>query len=193
MPRVAADQVENKVLTTLRSQPDITVPSDAISVENRVAIRRLIERVVLGKSKLTLTLAAAASESHSQSTLEIPWERKPGRPKREVVLPKLDPKADGRPIRSETRATLLRALALGRLWLNELVTGKVPDTDAIAEREERSKRSVHMIISLAFVAPDIVEAAVTGRLPRGIGITRLIDLPLSWSMQRERLGLKQRA
>ena len=99
--------------------------------------------------------------------------------------------ADGRPIRSETRATLLRALAQGRQWLDELVTGTVPDTDAIAEREGRSKRSVHMTISLAFVAPDIVEAAVTGRLPRGVGITRLIDLPPSWSMQLERLGLAQ--
>jgi len=191
VPRVAADAVENKVLNALRARPDITIPSDTISAENRTAIRALIERVVLEKSKLTVTLATDAAETNGQRSLEILWVRKPGRPNREVVLPKLDPQDDGRPIRSETRATLLRALALGRLWLNELVTGKVPDTDAIAEREGRSKRSVHMTISLAFVAPDIVEAAVTGRLPRGVGITRLIDLPPNWSMQRGRLGLAQ--
>jgi hypothetical protein len=37
------------------------------------------------------------------------------------------------------------------------------------------------MISLAFVAPDIIEAAAAGRLSRGIGITRLVDLPLSWT------------
>jgi len=189
VPRVAAEPLENKVLNALRSRPDITVPSDATSVENRIAIRGLIERVVLEKSKLIVTLTTDAAESNGQRSLEIPWVRKHGRPKREVVLPKLDSKADGRPIRSETRATLLRALAQGRRWLNELVSGTVPDTDTIAEREGRSKRSVHMLMSLAFVAPDIVEAAVTGRLPRGIGSTRLIDSPPSWSMQREQLGL----
>jgi hypothetical protein len=39
--------------------------------------------------------------------------------------------------------------------------------------------SVNMMLSLAFVPPDIVEAAAAGRLPRGIGVTRLTDLPMS--------------
>lgn len=67
------------------------------------------------------------------------------------------------------------------------------DTDEIAIREDRSKRSVHMMMSLAFLAPDIVEAAVNGQLPRRIGITRLTDLPPSWRKQREMLGLRQPA
>ncbi len=93
-----------------------------------------------------------------------------------------------RPIRSDSRARLLQAIALGRSWLQELTNGKVKDTDAIAAREDRSKRSVHMMLSLAFVAPDIVEAAISGRLPRGIGISRLIDLAPNWSQQRALLG-----
>lgn len=192
VPRVSAEQVEIRVVNALRTLPGVTVPDDTHGLESRSAIRALIDRVVLEKTRLTIALAAAASASNGRSTLEIPWERKRGRPKREVVLPKADLHADGRPIRSETRATLLRALAQGRLWLNELLTGKASDIDAIAAREDRSKRSVHMMLSLAFVAPDIVEAAVTGRLPRGVGITRLIDLPPSWTKQRERLGLTPR-
>ena len=81
---------------------------------------------------------------------------------------------------------------MGRLWLNELTSGKVRDTDEIAAREGRSKRSVHMMLSLAFLAPDIVEAAVAGRLPRGIGITRLTDLPPNWTHQWSLLGFGQR-
>ena len=193
VPRVAADLVENKVVSALRTHPGIALPSDLTSTENRIAIRELIGRIVLEKTTLSVTLSPSAAEPSAALTLEIPWVRKSGRPKREVVLPKADPNADGRPIRSESRATLLRALALGRLWLDELASGKVPDTDAIANREGRSKRSVNMTMSLAFVAPDIVEAAVAGGLPRGVGITHLIDLPASWSMQRERLALRHNA
>jgi hypothetical protein len=35
-----------------------------------------------------------------------------------------------------------------------------------------------MTISLAFLAPDLVRAAVEGRLPRGIGVERLRDAPV---------------
>jgi hypothetical protein len=77
------------------------------------------------------------------------------------------------------------------LWLQELTGCKVQNTDEIAARENRSRRSIHMTMSLAFLAPDIVEAAVRGALPRRIGITRLADLPPSWQMQRDILGLRQ--
>jgi hypothetical protein len=42
-----------------------------------------------------------------------------------------------------------------------------------------SPRKVNMTLSLALVAPEIVNAAIEGRLPRGVGISRLSDL-LSW-------------
>ena len=40
-----------------------------------------------------------------------------------------------------------------------------------------------MTLSLAFLAPDIVKAAIDGRLPRGFGLKRLIDLPMAWPDQ----------
>jgi site-specific DNA recombinase len=46
-----------------------------------------------------------------------------------------------------------------------------------------------MTISLAFLAPNLVKAAVEGRLPRGIGIERLRDPSTEWSRQFEVLGL----
>jgi hypothetical protein len=46
-----------------------------------------------------------------------------------------------------------------------------------------------MTISLAFLAPDLVKAAVEGRLPRGIGVARLCDAPAEWSRQYRMLGL----
>ena len=41
----------------------------------------------------------------------------------------------------------------------------------------------------AFLAPQLVKAAVEGRLPRGINIERLRDPPTEWSRQFEELGL----
>ena len=47
-----------------------------------------------------------------------------------------------------------------------------------------------MTVSLAFLAPDIVKAAIEGRLPRGYGLKRLIDLPLAWPNQWRTLGTR---
>ena len=73
------------------------------------------------------------------------------------------------------------------------MAGAVHDIDATAVRESLSPRSARMTLSLAFVAPDIVEAAADGILPRGFGLSRLVDLPCSWAEQRTRLGLPARS
>jgi site-specific DNA recombinase len=59
---------------------------------------------------------------------------------------------------------------------------------AAAAREACSKRHVSMTISLAFLAPRLVKAAVDCRLPRGIGVARLFDAPVAWSRQQQMLG-----
>jgi site-specific DNA recombinase len=59
----------------------------------------------------------------------------------------------------------------------------------ICHREKCSVRQVNMTISLAFLAPNLVKAAVEGRLPRGIGVERLHDPPAEWSRQFEAFGL----
>ena len=58
-----------------------------------------------------------------------------------------------------------------------------------AAREGCSARQVNMTISLAFLAPDLVKAAIEGRLPHGHGVTRMRDLPAEWPRQRRMLGL----
>jgi len=42
--------------------------------------------------------------------------------------------------------------------------------------------------SLAFLAPDLVKAAIDGRLPHGIGVARPSDLSAEWSRQHQMLG-----
>jgi site-specific DNA recombinase len=61
--------------------------------------------------------------------------------------------------------------------------------DDIAARERCSTRHVNMTISLAFLAPYLVKAAVGGRLPNGVGVARLLDAPALWGRQQSILGL----
>ena len=91
-----------------------------------------------------------------------------------------------------TCARLVSAIARGRRWLDEIVSGSVTDVQQIATRQKCSVRQVNMTISLAFLAPDLVRAAVEGRLPRGIGVERLRDASAEWSQQFEALGLNPR-
>ena len=121
--------------------------------------------------------------------LKVAWRKSPSRRRREILLPASEPPQDARPMRSENRALLITSIARGRRWLNELVTEAYTNTESIATRERFSVRKVNMTISLAFLAPDLVKAAIEGRLPHGLGVVRLADLPAEWSRQRQMLGL----
>jgi hypothetical protein len=59
--------------------------------------------------------------------------------------------------------------------------------ESIARRERCSVRKINMTIS--FLAPDLVKAAIVGRLPHGMGVARLTDLLAEWSRQHQMLGL----
>ena len=99
------------------------------------------------------------------------------------------PRCKVRPEQFERRARLVSAVARGRRWLDDVVSGRVTTVAELCAREKCSIRQVNMTISLAFLAPNLVKAALEGRLPRGIGIERLRDPPTEWSRQFEALGL----
>ena len=160
---------------------------------SRIQIALHVARVTVRKDMIEIDLTEEGERSVGRASILVPWRQRPSRPRREIVVP-LDPKNDDRrPIRSETRATLLQAIANGRAWLDDMVMGRAAAIETIAMREKRSKRSIAMMISLAFLAPDIVEAAVDGRLPRGIGVSRLVDLSSDWVEQRRMLGFRRLA
>jgi hypothetical protein len=152
-----------------------------------------VARVVVHDDRLVIGLRAAEAEEASDSgdghSLSIPWQKPPSRKSRQILVPHGIPKNEIRPTRIERRARLVNAIARGRRWLDEIVSGSVTDVQQIAARQKCSARQVNMTISLAFLAPDLVRAAVEGRLLRGIGVERLRDAPAEWSRQFEALGL----
>ena len=167
--------------------------SSSDTESRRDLLNQLVTSVSIHTDIIKIKLTTEAATTLNRPEIVIPWQRKNHRPKRHILLPHTDPSKDGRPIRPEVRTSVVQAVAMGRAWLQQLVSGEAKDTEVIAQREDRSKRSVHMMVSLAFVAPDIIEALISGRLPRGIGITRLADLPLDWAKQRQVLGVSNRS
>jgi site-specific DNA recombinase len=124
-----------------------------------------------------------------QVVLSIPWTKRRAKRYREILMSNPGQRCDLRPIRADTRKKLVRAIARGRQWLLEIQSGAVGTVQDIAARENCSKRHVNMTLSLAFLAPSLVKAAVEGRLPHGIGVARMLELPPRWTRQYEILGL----
>jgi site-specific DNA recombinase len=139
--------------------------------------------------RLNFDNANEVSDSADDGSLSIPWQKPPSKRSRQILLPHNASRSGVRPQQFERRARLVSAIARGRRWLDDVVSGRMTTVAQLCAREKCSIRQVNMTISLAFLAPNLVKAAVGGRLPRGIGIERLRDPPTEWSRQFEALGL----
>ena len=93
----------------------------------------------------------------------------------------------------KTDPTLLKAVARGHKWFNELVSGRAALTKEIAAREGVNERFVRRLVPLAFLSPTIVQAIAEGRHPAdltGEALSRGIDIPLEWTEQNAALGFE---
>jgi hypothetical protein len=150
----------------------------------------LIDRVTIGCTEIQVQLSEAAEAEAGSRTLTIPWTLPAPYRKREIIQGIDNENASDRPMRTKARAILVDALRDAHRWLDELLSDPRQTLGSLASREGRTERSVRMTLSLAFLAPDIVKAAIEGRLPRGYGLKRLFDLPMAWPDQWRALGLE---
>jgi hypothetical protein len=186
--RVPAQEIEAVVARSVRERLGHTADG-----EDAALIRDHVVRVEVKPDRLIIELINAkdvdAKRKRSNEQIDIPWQKAPSTRRRDILVPESAAAHQIRPIRSENRGLLVESIARGRRWLNELTA--VPDAtvEAIAARERCSARKVNMTISLAFLAPDLVKAAIEGRLPHGMGVARLCELPAEWSRQHHILGL----
>jgi hypothetical protein len=169
--------------------------NQALVDDDAALLREHVARVEVQSDRLLIDLADPSSQSvgktrkRAPQRIEVPWRKTSSKMHREILVPDIIEPEHVRPIRAETRATLVTAIARGRRWLNELVTDPSASTESIAKREGCSIRKVTMTISLAFLAPNLVKAAIEGRLPHGMGVVCLADLSPEWSRQHQMLGL----
>jgi hypothetical protein len=186
--RISAPEIEALVSKSVRDQLGL-----AVDLDDKALVQDHVTRVDFRPGglviELTKTKGTKGKQRRSLQRLVVPWCKTPSTRRREILLPETPSSHPARPIRSENRALLIASISKGRRWLNELMTKPATTVETIAQREDCSVRKVNMTMSLAFLAPDLVKAAIEGRLPYGMGVTRLCELPPEWSRQYRALGL----
>src|SRR5438034_7027740 len=166
--------------------------------ERAKVVRDLIEKVVIEENAITMRVRCSSlsggavvptsSENPSDSPIEltapVAFRRRGGEMR--LVLPGVAIQND----RSRCDPTLIKAIARGRAWFEELAAGRARSLRELAERDSITRRYVRRLVDLAFLSPELVEAILHGRQPVELTATRLteLDLPLDWTDQRSLLA-----
>jgi site-specific DNA recombinase len=154
--RVPAADIEDTVVKFLKEYFAANQGKSAtgtFSLGDRGAVADLVAGIVVHRDRLVVRLksdnADEASDSQDDQSLSIPWQKLPSKRSRQILLPHNRPRSDVRPERFERRARLVSAIARGRRWLDDVVSGRVTTVAQLCAREKCSVRQVNMTISLA--------------------------------------------
>jgi hypothetical protein len=117
-------------------------------------------------------------------TVFIPmtWKRRGGQ--KVIIAP------DGGDVWAPTKArpdeTLIHALARAHRWKGMLEEERYGSTAEIAEAEKIGRSFVNRLLRLTLLAPDIQEAILEGRQPKGMQPEELTKaMPKEWKSQRQ--------
>ena len=192
------DAAETKRL--LQAAANLTeAVSDGHNPDSADLLRQLIARVVLGDKQVDITLDRTALLSRlaelngtldlpctSEAPLEISIAARALRCGKEVRMVLGE-------VHSTTRSpdpALIGPLADAYRWFEDLRSGRVETIAALAERDRQQVSHVSRTISLAFLAPNIVETIISGRQPITLTPERLKACrppPLDWDEQHQLL------
>jgi len=115
-------------------------------------------------------------------TIHVPFRIVKRGGRREMVLP---PNAQ---TRRQADDSLIKALARAFRWKRMLESGEFSTITELAQRERIAAPFLTRTMRLAQLAPDLVEAILDGRQPRGLTLEALREpLPSDWSVQRDNL------
>jgi site-specific DNA recombinase len=186
--------IETEIIRRVSDRP-VALDSAAIGSSPRLLdpgaeIRAAVGRITIRRTTLEIELAEGMAEDSSDRILILPWTPPSPYRRREIIQGEGGRSAAVRPMRAEARALLIDALRDAYCWQDELIRDSSRTIESIAAREKKTERSIRMTLSLSFLSPAIVKAAIEGRLSRGFGVKRLMDLPMRWSDQWSALGLK---
>ena len=117
-------------------------------------------------------------------TIPMQWKRRGGR--KVIIAP--DGGDAWAPAKPRPDETLIRALARAHRWKRMLEEGTRASVSEIAEAEKIDRSYVNRLLRLTLLAPDIQEAILDGRQPKGMQLEELTRaMPMAWDEQRARL------
>src|SRR5262249_54342022 len=155
--------------------------------DNRVLIERQLDRVVIKARAVEVHLTGSGGQGSSGEKCQAT-----GRPGTSIIVPWsaarvaevkgiLHSPSPHPIVSSSTRDLLLGAIARARVWIEEVVQGRVASFAQIAEREGKVERHIRLLAPLAFVSPRIISEMIDGSVPSGLTVTGLArGLAYSW-------------
>jgi len=175
-----------KLKDALEIASDLSAQISAIGCPRESALK-LIKQVVVSDTqlaievKLNALMSNDARVSAATHRLTIPIDLGQQNGGAFVIA-----SASDRGFRSDP--ALVKALARGFAWFEEMATGGADTVTAIAKRERVTDRYVSRLVELAFIDPRLIQRTLAGTARSRISTTGLVfrtSLPLIWSDQRD--------
>jgi hypothetical protein len=96
------------------------------------------------------------------------------------------------PARKPSRdETLVKALVRAHRWRRKIESGRARSITDLAEHERVTVAFVCRLLPLTCLAPDLVEAILDGRQPKGLKLAEMLgNGPLDWEEQRASWGFR---
>jgi hypothetical protein len=102
-----------------------------------------------------------------------------------AAMPAMKPRPD---------ETLIKALVPAHRWRRRIESRQARSITDLAEQEGVTDAYVCRLLPLTCLAPDIVEAVLDGRQPKGLRLAEMLgNGPPAWNDQRKRLGFSNDA
>jgi len=160
------------------------------SANRKGEVLDLVERVEIAPAQIviSLNLERIMAVSGLMVRHEIPT-----RIKRRGVEMRLVIEGSGDQPAAPVDAALVKAVVRAHTWFDDLVAGRAKSLKAIGKAQNLSDQYVSRLMRLAFLAPEIVEAVLTGTQPVDLTAETLInhtDLPTFWVEQKAFLGFR---
>ncbi len=116
--------------------------------------------------------------------IPMTWKRLGGR--KAIIAP--DGSDAWVPAKPRPDETLIRALARAHRWKGMVEEGKYRSAAEVAEVEGVTRSFVNQLLRLTLLAPDIVEAILDCRQPKGLQLESLTRVTLiTWDEQKQRI------
>jgi DNA invertase Pin-like site-specific DNA recombinase len=163
--------------------------------DRRQALRRVLRRIEVAESRIGVTIDSSAlgqgdrvarsdDGNDGLTTIELPFDiirRDNGA--RVLVTGTQGPLVDS------SASALIKAVARGYAWRQQLLNGRARSTAEIAQKEGVTHRYVARLLRLGFLAPDIIAGILAHRHPAQMIVDRLRGpIPFDWNEQRRLFG-----
>jgi site-specific DNA recombinase len=173
-----------------REQPTVVKDRDRIERQlNRVVVQAAALEIHLAGSREHLKGLSAGRSSNSEagdeppSIITVPWSAATFAEVKGILH-----SPSPRPVlSSERRGAVLGAIVKARIWIDDLVEGRVSSFAEIAKREGNVERHIRLLAPLAFVSPRIISEIIDGAGFPDLTVTGLAKrLAYSWREQEHR-------